>query len=159
MLKNQEKYQESLLAAIKDMKVADHIIYVTYPIVKDKQLLLKALDLVYESITNIINSTLQYDYMWKRIQLYKDVRTNFGTFMDKCSKRLYLAQEELAEIRELFSLIESHRKSPMEFARGSKVIIMSNNLKTSFLDIEKLKKYLNLSRIAIEKAKRYMNIA
>ena len=158
MEENLEKYKENILLAIKVMKIADHITYVTYPVIKDKRLLMKSLDSVYDSIVAIINSTLQYDYMWKRIKLQKDPKINFDTFMEKCSLRLGLTPEENQEILELFSTVESHRKSPIEFMRKDKVVILSSNLKTSIVDLERVKRYLNLSKKMIEKARKYMNL-
>jgi len=107
MEENLEKYKENILLAIKVMKIADHITYVTYPVIKDKRLLMKSLDSVYDSIVAIINATLQYDYMWKRVQLQKDPKANFDTFMNKCSQRLDLTPDENQEILELFLVVES----------------------------------------------------
>jgi hypothetical protein len=151
-----EKHMQYLSEAIKSMKIADHIIYITYPTIKDKRLLLKALDSVHESVAKTVNSILQYDYLWKRIQLYREPRQNFEIFKSKCSKRLNLSPDDLSILIELFSLIELHRKSSMEFSRQNKIVIMSDNLKTSVLDLEKAKNYLNLSKKLIERATRYM---
>jgi hypothetical protein len=147
------KYIENLQKAIKDSRIADHILYVTYPVIKDKRLLLKALDQIYDSIISTINALLQYDYIWKKIELSTDSKTNFETFLNKNSRLHNINQEETYEIIELVQLAESHRKSPIEFARREKVVILSDNLKTSLIDTDKLKKYLNLSKKLIEKAK------
>jgi len=155
----QEKYKEKIALAIKNMKIADHITYVTYPVIKDKRLLLKSLDSVYDSIAGIINAILYYDYIWKRIELHKDPKINFDTFLGKCSPRLELGTEEIRDILELFATVESHRKSPLEFMRKDKIVIMSTSLRTSIIDLERVKKYLNLSKRMLEKAKKYMNIA
>lgn len=154
----QKKYLENLEKAIKDIKVADHMIYVTYPVIKDKRLLLKALEQVYSSVISTINAILQYDYLWKKIELSREATTNFETFLDKSAKNYDISQEEIAEIIELLSLVESHKKSPLEFLRKDKIVIMSDNLKTNTLDPDGLKKYLNLSKKLIEKAKICMSI-
>lgn len=158
MEENLEKYKENILLAVKTMKIGDHIAYVTYPVIKDKRLLMKSLDSAYDSIVAIINSSLQYDYMWKRIQLQKDPKANFDTFMNKCSPRLDITPEENMQILELFSIVESHRKSPIEFMRKDKVVILSPSLQTNVIDLERVKRYLNLSKKMIEKARKYMNL-
>lgn len=155
-----EKHLESLQKAIHNMRISDHMLYVTYPVIKDKRLLLKALDQVSDSIILIINSILQYDYLNKRIELSKDnPRMNFETFRDKCSRRYNILPEEISNINELFYIVENHRKSPMEFTRKDKIIIMNEDLKTNIIDPEKLKKYLNLAKNLINKAKFGMSIA
>jgi len=147
-----EKYQESLQKALKNLQIADHMAYMTYPLVRDKRLLLKILDNLYETILHTINSILQYDYLWEKIQLYKDAKSNFQVFREKCAPRYNISREQISEILEVLTLIEKHKKSPLEFARKDKVIIMSNNLKTNIIDIEKIKQYLVLSKKLIEKA-------
>ena len=147
-----EKYEENLHKAVKEIKIADHILYITYHIVKDKRLLVKALEQEYSSLMSIINAILQYDYLWKRIQLYKDSRLNLETFVDKCSRRYLISEEEISKVKEIISVYGQHKKSPMEFMRKDKVIIMSDSLKTNYIDLERLKKYLETVRKIIKKA-------
>lgn len=154
-----DNHIENLKAAINAIKIADHMLYVTYPVIKDKRLLLKSLEHVYEAVILTINAILQYDYIHKRIQLYKnDAKLNFETFLNKCTKRYNLSSEEVTEIIELISLAENHKKSPLEFLRKEKIVIMSDALKTTIIDSERLKKYLGLSKKMIEKARFGMNI-
>ncbi len=152
------KHLENLQKAVHDMRIADHMIYVTYPIIKDKRLLLKTLDQIYSSITLTINAILQYDYINKRVTLSKNAQENFDTFVTKCANRYNLTQEEIADIKELLYLTESHRKSPLEFSRKDRIVIMSENLKTAIIDSEKLKKHLNLAKNLINKAKFGMSL-
>jgi hypothetical protein len=146
-----EKHLESLNKAIANLKIADHIVYVTYPIMKDKRLLLKALESIYDSFVQAINSVLQYDYLWKRIILYKDSRENFETFKRKCAKRYNISEQELNDLVNFLKIIENHKKSPMEFMRREKIVIMSDNLKTTLIDLEKIKFYLNFARTILSK--------
>lgn len=147
-----EKYTESLQKAIKSLQVADHMAYVTYPLIKDKRLLLKILDNLYEAILHTINSILQYDYLWKKVQLYKDAKSNFQVFKHKCAPRYQINKEQISEILEILSLVEKHKKSPLEFQRKDKVVIMSDNLRTNVIDIEKIKSYLTTSKRLLERA-------
>ncbi len=148
-----EKYQENLQNAVKSLKIADHILYITYPVIKDKRLLLKSLDSVYEAMVDIINSFLQYDHIWKRIQLSADPKNNFEIFINRTSKNNNITREEVQEILDFFSVIEAHRKSPMEFKRKEKIVIMGSDLHTTMIDPEKIKKYLSLTRRIFERAR------
>jgi len=152
-MESNEMHLESMKKAVKNIHIADHMLYVTYPVIKDKRLLLKVLDQVYDAVVYIINAVLQQDYILKRIKLYSDPKANFQTFMEKSSKNYNITSDEVKEVAELVSLYESHKKSPMEFSRRDKIVIMSNSLKTSIIDSEKLKKYLNLSKNLAGKAK------
>ena len=152
-----EKYQEYLQEAVKSIRVADHILYITYPVIKDKRLLLKSLDSIYDSVINMINAILQYDYIWKRIQLSAAPKENLETFINKCSRRYNIPASDITEIMDLFSLVESHKKAPIEFARKEKIVIMAPNLSTTTIDVEKSKKYLSLARRIFEKVRFMLN--
>ena len=148
-----EKYQENLANAIKNLSIADHIVYVTYPIIKEKKLLLSSIDRIYEALMNIINAILQHDYIWKRIKLYQNPKDNFDVFINKCAKHYGLNNEEITSIFELISLVEMHKKSPMEFLRREKIIILMDNLQTKTIDSNTLKHYLNMVKSILTKAR------
>jgi len=136
-----EKYITSLEKAKKNLQMADHLTYMTFPLVKENKLLLKVLDELYLSVFNTINSILQYEYLYKRIQLYKDPRENFRTFR-KIAARYNIKEEQLNKLIEILSIGEKHKKSPFEFIKNNKIVIMSDNLKTETLTIEKIKAFL-----------------
>jgi len=148
-----EKYLEHLENAIKSIKVADHIIYITYPIVKDKRLLLSSINKIYESLLSVINAILQYDYLWKRIKLYESAKDNFQVFIEKSGPRYGITSQEILKILEFMSLVETHKKSPIEFLRHEKIVIMMDNLSTKTIDIELIKSYLNLVKSIIGRAR------
>ena len=148
----QEKYLESLQKATKSLQIADHMAYITYPIVKDKRLLLKVLEQTYKSLINMINAILQYDYLWKKITLYKDPKSNFQVFKEKCAPRYGISQQEIREILKILALVEKHKRSPLEFQRKEKVVIMTDNLRTEIIDIETIKKFLLLSKKILQTA-------
>jgi hypothetical protein len=148
-----EKHLESLKNAITKLRIADHIVYTTYPLIKDKRLLLKALDSIYESIVFTINSILQYDYLGKRIALSSNPKENFETFLNKSAKNYNIPPVDLQELIDFIKMIENHKKSAMEFARKEKIVILTKDLKTTHIDLEKMRSYLNLGRKMLEKTK------
>jgi len=153
MESHKESYMENLEKAAASIRIADHILYVTYPLINEKKLILKALEEVYNSLLNIINAILQYDYIWKRIKLYSNPQDNFETFKEKCSKRYNITEQELSQLLEIFKIMQSHKKSPMEFLRQNKIIIMSDNLTTFTISHEKVKSYLFLSKTILARIK------
>jgi len=137
-----EKFLENILTAEKKIQTADHMIYVTFPLIKDKRLLLKITQEIKNAVTDCITSILQYEYLYKRINLYKDSKLNFKTFIEKCAPRYRIKKEEINLILELFDFVEKHRKSPFEFVKDDKVVILSNGLKPKTLTVEKTKEFL-----------------
>ncbi len=146
-----EKFLENIIAAEKRIKTADHMVYVTFPLIKDKRLLLKIIQEIKNAITEGINSILQYEYLYKRIILYKNPKSNFKIFIEKCAPRYQITREEINLILELFDFIEKHKESPFEFIRNEKVIILSENLKPKALTIEKIKEFLIVAKSVLKK--------
>jgi len=107
-----EKFLENLTTAEKTIRAADHMIYVTFPLIKDKRLLFKILHETKNAIALCINSILQYEYLYKRIKLYKDSGLNFKIFVEKCVPRYGITKEEMNLILELFDFVEKHKESP-----------------------------------------------
>lgn len=147
-----EKYIENLDKAAKNLQTADHMLYMTYPLIKEKRLLLKILNEIYLVTLSIVNAILQYEYFYKRINLYQNSRENFSVFKNKCAPRYSITSEQVEKVLEIFNLAEKHKKSPFEFVRNNKVVIMTNALKTDTITIEKMKDYILLSKDILRKA-------
>jgi len=148
-----EKFIEYLDEADRIIKTIDHMIYITFPLIKDKKLLLKILLETKTAIAKCINSILQYEYLYKRIKLHKEPKINFKIFIEKCSPRYNIQEQEIKLILELFNLAEKHRQSPMEFMRNEKIVILSENSEPETLTLEKTKEFLQLSKNMLEKIK------
>lgn len=148
-----EKFIENLQEAEKILQTADHMAYVSFPLIKDKNLLIKILSQTKTAIANCINAILQYEYLYKRVKLYKDPKTNLKTFEEKCSPKYQISKEQINLIKELFEIHERHKKSQMEFVRNGKIVIMSENLETKSIEIEKIKKFIMLAKNILGKTK------
>lgn len=148
-----ERYLEYLQEAERTIKIADHMLYVTFSLVKDKNLLLKILTEIKKTLINCVNSILQYEYLYKRVSLYKNPEENFRTFESKCAQYYNINKEEIKSILELLNITKKHEESPFEFLRGDKVIILSENSSPHVLTIEKTKKFLELAKNILKKTK------
>jgi hypothetical protein len=141
-----EKFQENLAKAVKNLQIADHMTYITYPLVNDKRLLLKIFDEIYKSIIGCINTILNYEYLYKRIRLYNENNENMQTFFNKCAKNYELSNEQIKKIKEIVEVNKQHKQSAMEFVKKDKIVILSDNLGTQTIDLQKVKEYLLLAK-------------
>ena len=148
-----EKFLENIASAEKSLKTIDHLIYITFPLIKDKRILLKVIQEIKTILTNCIKAILQYEYLYKRIRLYQNPESNFKTFVEKCSKRYSISGEEIKIMLELFDFVEKHNESPFEFVKGDKIIILSENLNQKILTLEKIKSFLFLAKNILRKTK------
>ena len=148
-----EKFMENVLSAEKIIMAADHMLYVTFPLIKDKRILLKILQETKNAITLCINSILQYEYFHKRITLYKDPRQNFNSFIDKCAESYGVGKEQVNLVLELFDFIEKHKDSSFEFMRGEKIVVLSNGSKMRTMTVERAKEFLIIAKGMLRKTR------
>ena len=140
-----EQHEKDLKEAVRHLQIADHMTYVTFPLINEHRLLLKIFDEIYNSIINCVNSILNYEYLYKRIQLYDNHGDNLDTFV-RIAKDYELSNEQVKRIREVIDLNKKHKQSAMEFVRRDKVVIMSDSLSTKVLDLRIIKEYLLLAK-------------
>lgn len=149
-----ERFFEILQKAEKKINTIDHIVYVTFPLLKDKTILIKSLLGIKEIVVECINSILQYEYLHKRIELFNDSNKNFELFKKKCSRYYSIEEKEVNLIEKLFDLEKSHRKSPIEFIKDGRVVILSNDMLKKTFTVEDIKIFLEMSKNLIKKTKR-----
>lgn len=148
-----EKFFENLEKSEKTIQTAGRLLYVTYPLVKDKNLLLKILTEIKNGIASCINAILQYEYLYGRVRLSSNPKENFKTFVKKSCPRYNISETEIKRILRLFEVIEKHKESPLEFAKENKIVILSENMKIETITLEKVKEFLDSSKIILQKAK------
>ncbi len=146
------KFIESLQEAERNVRIIDHMLYITYPLVKDKRILIKVLKESKNSIFLCISAILQYEYINKRIKLSNDSKINFNTFRE-CSETYRITGDEIKKILELYDIIEHHKESSMEFYKNGKLVILSENMAQKLISLEKTKEFLELSKEILKKSK------
>jgi len=148
-----EKFFENLEKSEKTIQTASHLLYTTYPLVKDKRLLLKILTEIKNGIASCMNAVLQYEYLHGRVRLSSDPKLNFKKFLEKCCPRYNISETNVKKITKLFDIVEKHKASPFEFVKEDKVVILSENLNSETITLEKVKEFLDSSKIVLQKAK------
>lgn len=141
-----EKFIEYLSEAQRIIKACDHMVYVSYPLIKDKKLLIKIIVELKKAITYCINAILQYEYLFQKIKLSKDHKENLKIFTEKSSIRFGITKEETKKIIELFEIVEIHKHSPMEFSRDNKIVILTQNMNQQIVSLEKTKEFVQLTK-------------
>ncbi len=149
-----EKFLENIFEAEKRIQKLDHIVHVSYPLIKDKRLLLRILVETKASIAKCINSILHYEYLYKRIKLSRDPNENLRIFKVKCAPKYDISFTEIKLMTELFNIIEKHKKSPFEFRKDNKIVILSENSTPKVIIFEDTKEFLTLAKVILDKTKR-----
>ncbi|MGV8151470.1 MAG: hypothetical protein ACP5OG_00155 [Candidatus Nanoarchaeia archaeon] len=140
-----EKFQKNYQIAAKSLQIADHMAYITYPLINEKRLLLKIFDEIYKSVINSIYATLNYEKTQNRVVVYDDDFSNLEIFYRICEKYGF-SKDKIKFVSEILELNKKHKQSAIEFVRKEKVVILSDNLSTIAIDIKKIKEYLIIAR-------------
>jgi hypothetical protein len=146
-----EKIHEAREKAKKKIQVADHILSVTYPLVKDTKLLLAVIENIFLAYTNTIASLLYYERAFKRIPPFQEnFESKFMMFKETCIFKYNINRSCIADIQDLKNIIIAHKKSPVEFTRKDRFVICSDNYKLKTISIDELKKQIDKAKLFIQ---------
>ncbi|MDD5651460.1 MAG: hypothetical protein PHF86_13780 [Candidatus Nanoarchaeia archaeon] len=152
MEKLMEKHDELLLSAKKSLNAADHLTYMTYPLVKDVKIVLTITQNLHSCVMDGMEAVLQFDRYYKRINpLTDNFENKFSVFKEKCASRYNFNIDDLELIQEIKTILNCHKESNMEFIRSNKVIMCSPTFKMKTFDIPSIKLYLARTKKFIAK--------
>ncbi len=146
-----EKYKELLLKAKNSLRTADHLTYITYPLIKDAKIIVSITENIYSSVIDCMNSLIEYDILYKRIGLQgSDFDTRFDIFKENVKNRHKIDRETIELIKELRTIIKSSKGNHAKFMREDKFYLYTSDFKTRSLTLEEIKDFLI-------KTKRFIN--
>jgi len=153
---------QNILNSIKVSKQAfakaDHLVYMTYPTVKEVKLLYSAIEALNSALLNSLDALLSYELLYKRISPFpKDLNSKLIIFKDYCVRKHNFQPEVSILIQGLQKIIKARKDSPMEFARKGKLVICSDDYKMKVIDDKIVKKYLIVSRAFITQVEAHIN--
>ncbi len=152
-----EPYLKLLESANLDFKNADHMVFVTYPLVNDPKLIMAIAEKLYNSIMSAITSVLTYDYNYKRVEILPEQdREKVDLFKVDTIKRYNFSREILVVIEELKDLLEFRKKSPVEFVRKENFVVCSSRYNTKTINLQKIKYYVHSIRLFMERMNRIL---
>jgi len=148
-----ELFQEAMEKAKKNIQIADHMLTVTYPLVKDTKLLLAVIENIFLAYSNSMSAILYQDRILKKIPLFNNTfESKFNMFKQRCVDRYRIDKSFISEMQNIKETIIQHKKSPVEFVRKDRFVICSDNYKLKTINIEEIKRYLNKAKLFIEEA-------
>lgn len=146
-----EKFQVLRDDARKAIRIADHMLTTTYPLLRDPKLLVSAAKNIYLAVELALSSLLEYERLFKRIPAFQDnFESKYRVYTDKIVRRYNIRPENPKLLLELREIVQAHKNSPVEFSRKEKFVICSPNYDLKTLSEKDLKKYLNEAKVFIE---------
>ncbi len=145
-----EDYEGSFSTAQQKIQLADYLITMTYPGLKDPKVLLLALENIFLAMMGAMEGVLQFELLYKRIEPYQP------TFEGRIHAFAHLTQTYhtdpaiIITARDIKEIITKHQQSPMEFTRKDKYIICSPEYDMTALTLITLKKHLATAKAFVQ---------
>jgi len=154
-----EEYEKSLEDAKKTVRLADHMMNVTYKVVPDPKILLAIIERLRNGLEGSMGALLQYERMYKRIPPYnKTYESMYDVFRTRIVKRYHINIEYITLIHEVDNIIKQHRKSPVEFRRHDKFVICSDDYRMKVITVDNIKAYIEKSKQFIRETENMVRI-
>ena len=101
-------------------------------------------------MTQAMAALLHYERLYKRVPpFYNNFDSKFNMFKERCVKKHSLDPGYLLMMQSLKEFLVDHRKSPVEFSRGSRFVVCSNSYKMKTISITEMKKNVERAKVFI----------
>lgn len=147
-----DRVRDALDKALKNAKIADHMLTQTYPSVNDPKILVAVLENVFLSLTNAMAALLYYERLYKRIPPFHNTfESKFNIMKFKVAHRYSIDKDYMALISNVKSIIVSHKKSPVEFSRKDTFVICSDRYDLKTISPNEMKGYISKTKDFVQK--------
>ena len=126
---------------------AFHLLQITFPLIKDPRLLLGIARNILESYSYAIDSILRHERELNNISPYNNnFQGKMNVFIHKIVPRYNLSPEYFDLILELHDIVESQKKSPIDFSRKNKFVICTKEYNLKSITASQLKVHLTKNK-------------
>ena len=130
----------------KQIQVADHMMNITYQIVKNSKLLLNILDNISKAMLAAIDHFLQRERAAKRIAPYGSSTQAKLLALHKHAKQYSVEIKDISMLQEILSILEKREQAPIEFRRREQFVICSQSYDIEMLSEKKVKAMLQQAK-------------
>jgi len=134
------------------IKRADHMLYVTYPLIKDNKLIITMADNIVNGMIYAMDAVFMYEKLYKRISYYpEDFKEKMRIFKDSIAKRYNIEREHIVAMQDLKNFLDERKTGSTEFVKNDKYMFFSQKQEVKSLGIDKIKQNLNISKEFLRK--------
>ncbi len=144
-----------LSLALEELKLADHMIYVTLPLLDDKRIFINAVNHLSKAIHMIIKQFMINETDYKRLKHLPSDDLLINEFINKYSRKLGLTvYNEM--IKKIMRFNNVRQRSSIKLKKNNKFIVISPEYSMESLSIDQVKEYLNKVKDLISKVGKYI---
>ena len=141
-----KKLIDSLISIEKLILSSDNLVHVTYPVIGDPKLLLRALEDIGKAIVNNISIILRYEFIFNKVGLSSDKEKNLDLFFEKLYSKYGLTKSDVKSLKGLISLRKKQKESVFEFTRDKEAVFYDDDMNLTKVGQSSLEVYLEVSK-------------
>ena len=151
-------HQELSKKASSYFMTADHLAYVTFPVVNDLKLIPAILENLNLALLNAMNAALEYERYYKRLQpLPENFDSRYSVFEDKLINKYNILKKEAQLIHQVNNVMKNYKDAPIEFPRKDKFVIFNHEYRMKTVSMPEIKDFLIQARELITKITKVVN--
>jgi len=140
-----------LADARKELKLADHMVYITYKLLNDKKIIISVANHVCNALNKAIFAFLENEKRYKRIyHLPENKQLRIMYFLRDYSEQFRLSLDDEEMITKLNNL-NNLSSGSYNVERGDEIHIVNGSFKVETLSIVLVKRYLESAKLLINK--------
>ena len=129
--------------AARQYEAAEHLLNYTYPLVKDPKLLMGILHNLTQAYEHAIDAVLAYERELLLVPTYpNNSQVKLELFREKTVRRNKIPPSYLTLLLDMYEIIELQKASPVEFQRGNRYVLCSQNYLLKTISIKEMSQYL-----------------
>ena len=138
-----EQFQFLKDKAFEKVRLADHMVFTTYPVVRDPKLLIAVLENVQASLDYGMAAVLHYQRAAGQVPAFQETfSSRFDLFRKASVPQLRLSPNYVKLISDVRVLLSAHKKSPVSFVKKDKYVICSPKYEIKSIDVNLVKRYV-----------------
>ncbi len=145
-----DTFKTLIFEANKSFNTADHLAYVTYPVVNDTKVITLITEHLYASLIQGMDALLYIEREYKRIPQYSDSFEIKLELFKKIIKRYGISKDYIEIIKELKEIKEYKKKGPVSFTKKDKLVMYSSNYRLKTVTLDKIKKHISQTKSFIQ---------
>ncbi|MBI5390405.1 hypothetical protein HZB02_02870 [Candidatus Woesearchaeota archaeon] len=145
---------DALLQAKLSYKKADHLLTQTFPQLKDPKLLLTALEHAFLASASAMTALIEHEQQYKRLPVCKDTFDGRFSLLLQHHDQYHLPRERLFAVKEMHTLLQHHKKSPVVFSKKETLFIADDSFHLTPVTQQQIKRYLSTVALLLQTAER-----
>ena len=147
-----ENYHELLNKAKKEIDSSDHLLFVTYNIVKDSKFVFSVTNQLIDAVKYALEALLEFERKSKLIEPYpKQFNFMVETFKKKVAERREFEEKTLTFLNKLVTMEQTIDTSSLHFRRGDTYVLADEDFGTQSIELQTIKSYFSSAQEFVTK--------